>query len=173
MLKYYPYLFQKTGFDISCKLSPLETICMKCQILFSGKNKKKFVVCWINPESDKGWNSLESEFLLHLGCKLSPLETICMKCQILFSGKNKKKCHQFIVCWINPESDKGWNSLESEFFYTLVANPLETICMKCQILFSGKNKKKCHQFVVCWINPESDKGWNSLESEFLLHLGCV
>ena len=27
---------QKTGFDISCKLS---TICMKCQILFSGKNK--------------------------------------------------------------------------------------------------------------------------------------
>ena len=29
-----------TGFDISCKLSPLETICLKCQILFSGKNKK-------------------------------------------------------------------------------------------------------------------------------------
>ena len=26
--------------DISCKLSPLETVCMKCQILFSGKNKK-------------------------------------------------------------------------------------------------------------------------------------
>ena len=29
---------QKTGFDISCKLSPLETISMKRQILFSGKN---------------------------------------------------------------------------------------------------------------------------------------
>ena len=27
---------QKTGFDISCKLSPLETICLKCQKLFSG-----------------------------------------------------------------------------------------------------------------------------------------
>ena len=27
------------GFDVSCKLSPLKTICMKCQILFSGKNK--------------------------------------------------------------------------------------------------------------------------------------
>ena len=25
---------------MSCKLSPLETICMKCQFLFSGKNKK-------------------------------------------------------------------------------------------------------------------------------------
>ena len=30
----------KTGFDISCKLSPMEIICMKCQILFPGKNKK-------------------------------------------------------------------------------------------------------------------------------------
>ena len=28
---------QKTGFDISCKVSPL---CMKCQILFSGKIRK-------------------------------------------------------------------------------------------------------------------------------------
>ena len=31
---------QKTGFDNLCKLSPLETICMKCLNLFSGKNKK-------------------------------------------------------------------------------------------------------------------------------------
>ena len=35
------FLFcQKTGFYISCKLSPMETICIKCLILFSGKNKK-------------------------------------------------------------------------------------------------------------------------------------
>ena len=33
--------FQKGGFDISCKLSPLETICIKFLILFSGKNQKK------------------------------------------------------------------------------------------------------------------------------------
>ena len=33
--------FQKTDFDISCKLFPVETICMKCQILFSGKNIRK------------------------------------------------------------------------------------------------------------------------------------
>ena len=32
---------QKIGFDISCKLSPWETICIKCQNLFSG-NKKYF-----------------------------------------------------------------------------------------------------------------------------------
>ena len=27
---------------MSCKLSPQETVCMKCQSLFSGKNKKKY-----------------------------------------------------------------------------------------------------------------------------------
>ena len=43
------YFSQKTGFDISCKLSPFESICTKCQELFSGKNKIFFfqnVVCW-------------------------------------------------------------------------------------------------------------------------------
>ena len=36
----FSYFSQKTGFDLSCKLSPLETICMKGQILFFGKDKK-------------------------------------------------------------------------------------------------------------------------------------
>ena len=36
---------KKTGFDFSCKLSPMETICMKCQILFSGKTKKNISIC--------------------------------------------------------------------------------------------------------------------------------
>ena len=35
-------IFRRTGFDISGKLSPKETICMKCQILFSKKIKKKY-----------------------------------------------------------------------------------------------------------------------------------
>ena len=39
------FLYQKAGFDISCKLSPLETICMKCQILFSEKSKKNISIC--------------------------------------------------------------------------------------------------------------------------------
>ena len=33
-------LFLEIGSDTSCKLSPKETICMKCQILVSSKNKK-------------------------------------------------------------------------------------------------------------------------------------
>ena len=39
----FSYFAQKTGFGISCKLSPMdpmETICMKHQILFSGKDPK-------------------------------------------------------------------------------------------------------------------------------------
>ena len=35
--------FQKTGFDISWKVSPMESICMKCLILFSGRNKKSII----------------------------------------------------------------------------------------------------------------------------------
>ena len=35
----------KTEFDISCKLPPLETFCLKCQILFSGKNEKNISKC--------------------------------------------------------------------------------------------------------------------------------
>ena len=42
-MKYFPYTSKKTGFEISCKLSPEEKICMKYQILFSGKNKKNII----------------------------------------------------------------------------------------------------------------------------------
>ena len=45
ILKYLLYFSQKTGFDMSCKLSPMETICMKFRILFSGENKKIPSVC--------------------------------------------------------------------------------------------------------------------------------
>ena len=31
------------GFDILCQLSPYEITCMKCQILFSGKNEKNII----------------------------------------------------------------------------------------------------------------------------------
>ena len=47
ILKYFSYFFQETGFDIPSRLSPMETVCMKCQNLF-------LVICWISPESGKG-----------------------------------------------------------------------------------------------------------------------
>ena len=39
----FSFFSQKIGFDISCKLPPLETICIKCQSLLSEKNKKKYL----------------------------------------------------------------------------------------------------------------------------------
>ena len=36
IFKYFSYFSMETGFDISCKFFPVETICI-CQILFSGK----------------------------------------------------------------------------------------------------------------------------------------
>ena len=39
------YYSHKTWFGISCKLSPLETICKKCQILFRGKSEKNITKC--------------------------------------------------------------------------------------------------------------------------------
>ena len=37
ILKYFYYHSEKNGFDILCQLPPMETIRMKCQILFSVK----------------------------------------------------------------------------------------------------------------------------------------
>ena len=59
------------GFDISCKLSPQETICIKCQSLFSGKNKKnipksQFVVCWICPPKVVKVNTLTQQVFIYL-----------------------------------------------------------------------------------------------------------
>ena len=49
------------------------TFYAKCQILFSGKNKKNNI------------NLSSAEFAQRV-----VMETICIKCQIPFSGKNKK-----------------------------------------------------------------------------------
>ena len=42
---YFPYLIPKIGFDISCRWSPVERICIKCQSQFSGKILKNISKC--------------------------------------------------------------------------------------------------------------------------------
>ena len=66
------FLFsQKVGFDISCKLSPLETTCMKCQILFSGEKYFKISSAENFTQSDK--------------CKLRGIDSQpCQKCFLTF-----------------------------------------------------------------------------------------
>ena len=45
ILEYLSYFPHKIGFDITCKLSSKETICMKFQVPFSGNNKKNTSAC--------------------------------------------------------------------------------------------------------------------------------
>ena len=56
---FFFFFFQIIGFDISCRLSPKEIVCMKCLSLFSGKIRKIFqnvssadffFVCFFYPE---------------------------------------------------------------------------------------------------------------------------
>ena len=42
---FFSYFSQETGFDSSHKLSPLETVCMKCQNLFQGNLRKNISIC--------------------------------------------------------------------------------------------------------------------------------
>ena len=44
LFSFFFFFLKKTGFDISCRLSPLETNCMKCEILHSGKNRKCIIL---------------------------------------------------------------------------------------------------------------------------------
>ena len=48
LMLFFVFFFKKIGYDTSCKLSSSETICIRCQILFSRKVRKIFqnVVCW-------------------------------------------------------------------------------------------------------------------------------
>ena len=57
ILKYFLLFSHKTGFDISSKLSPMETICMKCQSLFSGKKKEEniSIFCLLNLPREWLW----------------------------------------------------------------------------------------------------------------------
>ena len=43
--QYFSYSSLEIGFDILCRLSSKETICMKCQSLFSVENKKNISKC--------------------------------------------------------------------------------------------------------------------------------
>ena len=40
---FFHYFSLETGFDISGKISPMDTVFMKCQLLFSGNNKQNIL----------------------------------------------------------------------------------------------------------------------------------
>ena len=68
---FFSHLSQKIGFDISCKLSPEETVCMKCQNLFNGKNIYKYHLLDFNPacRALKILTADAADFFLTIACK--------------------------------------------------------------------------------------------------------
>ena len=58
------FFSKQTGFDITCKLSPMETVCMKCQILFSRKNKNKKTIIKVS-SAELAHRVVEVRIILH------------------------------------------------------------------------------------------------------------
>ena len=89
------HFMQTVRFDISCKLSVLETVCMEFQILFSGKNKKKyhqFVVCWkFYPESGKDYLTLFSQVKVHIYSNQATKNKHKLKIELKKNNKKKSK----------------------------------------------------------------------------------
>ena len=73
----------------------------------------------------------------------------CMKWQILFSGKNRKKILNLYICkQCRPWADQDYSRLACRVINSVDFHQA-TCCMKCQIPFSWKDrKKKTHHHLV-------------------------
>ena len=97
-------------------------ICIKCQNLFSGKNKKKYF---------KRMYALNKVHLYVLG---SLTERRNMSLTLSMLVKNCSRRHLEIFCYF---------SQKMVFDSSCKLSSSETFCLKCQNLFSGEN------FVIC------------------------
>ena len=89
------YFFQKTGFHISCKLSPMETVCMKCQNLWGLR-----VIAYLLEKS----NPRKQDFTFHANClqrrQFAWNVKICeVEVSVLIFWKKIRKIFQNVVCW--------------------------------------------------------------------------
>ena len=73
-LMIFSYFSQKTVFIISCKMSPMETTDMKCQNLFSGKNKETVLKSHLL----KFLPRVLSKYLLNLPSHIKLVGCICV-----------------------------------------------------------------------------------------------
>ena len=149
----FSYFSKKIDFDISCKLSPSEMLCMKCKSLFFWEKEKNIfqtVVCWnfypglihhllssilgrvhlvsvaIWPLS-QGWPAI-----MYIYHNNTAWTWIYLTLSML--GKNSADDILKFFFFFSNFSQK------TDFDISCKLSPEETICMKCQNLFSGKNK---------------------------------
>ena len=80
------YFSEKTSLDISCESSAKQTIGMKCQDLFSLKNKKKIKI------------KLSSAAVVIGALRVYRVGRVFIACFISFSQHIENKCLQLICC---------------------------------------------------------------------------
>ena len=129
------YFFRKIGFDISCKLSPRRQFAWNVKAYFLGKLEKIFqdVICW------QFYPACCVNAWIHLTISQYPTALTC----------NNGTPLTFTTVWADSADNKllfFLFSLERRIWPFMQIsssgdNKLETICMKCQILFPGENKK--------------------------------
>ena len=137
------YFSQIIDFNVP-QYKPYESVCIKRQSLFSGKSKKNIL-------NVVNWEFLSSMLSVRLSvktCGPSPM--------IIWTNR---ECKPFAVpsgpvvrtytTWAAPEEKSPLEHMQNAQIQNMLCmSPMEKICMKCQILFSGKSKKM-FQFVVC------------------------
>ena len=117
------YFSKKIRFDISCKLSPQETICIKCQMLFSGKNYKNISKCHLlkflpSMPSVKMRENLSPSKGIYFFCRISNINflLICKIIKIYFLFFTEKKFCYYIQTVsfgdnLNKMSKNNFNNL--------------------------------------------------------------
>ena len=130
-LEIFFLFFPENRSDISCKLSPMETICMKFQIPFSGKNKKN-VINLLSAELAKTVIRFMEIIREILNFQLSPYFALCQeyyKWMLSIASKNirrqifkkkKKKSSYFFPLFIHMRFDY-W-PCTTFFFFSLIRN---------------------------------------------------
>ena len=124
--------------------------------LFSGKNKKNISKCFMLNFVPRVLSiSFQQTFWIFsyffLGNRIWHFMQIVSKCSIVF-WKNKRIINMLSaetaqrVLTINFQQMTFWNSFrifsqEAEFDISCKLSPIETVCMKCQILLAGKIRK--------------------------------
>ena len=135
ILKYFSHFPQKKRLDISSKLSPGEqAIAWNVKAYFLGK--KSSIFCLRN--LPKAWLSIKLLFPVKTVTEFLSVASKRLIFTTLWANSADNKLMVFFLLF--PEN-KIWQILQIISIETIL------ICMKYQILFSGKNKKN----VVCWI----------------------
>ena len=139
------YFPKKTGFGISKCVVLEETICLKCQSLFSGKNKKKYHHFVIScPENGKSWTKHCQIYVSNVRVfswrifKEKYYFFFVEKCALSFCYKFSQLSLRFIQKYLGKQCRPSWSfSIRSTVYAIHFAHFIPTI-PSCQRASSNK-----------------------------------